>query len=588
MKLRQKTLLVIGLSLVGLVGVLYATAYIHLMKHTHDLEVDYTTQGVKRALDALDEDVSNLSIVVRQLGAWDDTYNFMVDSNNRYLKTNLSNQTFADFRLNTTVLINTSGRWVFKKGFDLKYNKEILVSKGLQEHLKAKSLLLQHTTPKSSHKGIVLLPEGLLLIASHPVVTNKFDSPIHGTLVMGRYLDAEEIQRLATLTQLSISIHPLNNVQLPPNLQAMSSALAEKEKQEVVGEIPNPKSEIQNGEILVRPLDENAIAGYTILKDIYGKPALLMEVKFPRIIYNQGKASLIYLLFSLLGAGFVFGIGNLLLLEKMVLSRLARLSDGVKSIGKSGDLSLRVSSAGEDELSSLGRTINWMLETLESSLKQLKSEQEKAEHLLLNILPSAIAERLKKEESIIADSFAEATVLFADIVGFTKLAARTSPVELVSLLNQIFSAFDRLVELHGLEKIKTIGDAYMVVGGLPTPRPDHAVAVAEMAIDMQEAIKQFNVANNVDFSIRIGINTGPVVAGVIGIKKFIYDLWGDTVNTASRMESHGLAGCIQMTEATYKCLKDKFDFENRGVIQVKGKGDMTVYLLLAKKAIARG
>ena len=213
----------------------------------------------------------------------------------------------------------------------------------------------------------------------------------------------------------------------------------------------------------------------------------------------------------------------------------------------------------------------------------LRLEQEKSDRLLLNVLPQPIAERLKQDQSIIADTFAEVTVLFADIVGFTQISSQISPPELVSLLNDIFSTFDRLAEKHGLEKIKTIGDAYMVVGGLPMPRSDHAEAIAQMALDMQQAIIEFSDTHNQDFSIRIGINSGPVVAGVIGIKKFIYDLWGDTVNTASRMESHGLPGCIQVTSATYQRLQDKYVFESRGAIEVKGKGQMTTYLLKCRK-----
>jgi PAS domain S-box-containing protein len=211
-------------------------------------------------------------------------------------------------------------------------------------------------------------------------------------------------------------------------------------------------------------------------------------------------------------------------------------------------------------------------------------EKEKSERLLRNILPSEIAFRLKHETDSIADHFADVTVLFADIVGFTKFSSCVSPIELVKLLNRIFSTFDLLAEKHGLEKIKTIGDAYMVVGGLPTPRPDHVEAVAEMALDMQREIAQFNAETGERLSIRVGINTGPVVAGVIGIKKFIYDLWGDTVNTASRMESHGISGCIQVTQATYERLRDNYLLEERGLIQVKGKGEMGVYLLIGKKS----
>lgn len=218
-------------------------------------------------------------------------------------------------------------------------------------------------------------------------------------------------------------------------------------------------------------------------------------------------------------------------------------------------------------------------------LQELNEEKEKSERLLLNILPQAIAQRLKQGETTIADSFSDVTVMFADLVGFTKLSTHLSPAELVELLNRIFSEFDKLADRYGLEKIKTIGDAYMVVGGLPTPSENHAEAIASMAIDIQAAIAKMRTKGDQPLSIRIGINTGPVEAGVIGTKKFTYDLWGDTVNIASRMESLGVPGGIQVTVATYERLRDKYIFEERGLLQVKGKGDMTTYLLLGRKGL---
>ncbi|NJN75114.1 MAG: PAS domain S-box protein [Synechococcaceae cyanobacterium RL_1_2] len=209
----------------------------------------------------------------------------------------------------------------------------------------------------------------------------------------------------------------------------------------------------------------------------------------------------------------------------------------------------------------------------------LRVEQEKSERLLLNILPQSIADRLKSEETQIADRFDEVTILFADLVNFTEISAQTSPKALVDLLNQIFSSFDHLADKHGLEKIKTIGDAYMVVGGLPNPKPDHANAIAHMALDMQREISKFQRGQDQTFQLRIGIHTGPVVAGVIGIKKFSYDLWGDAVNVASRMESHGLPGKIQVTQSAYGYLSDRFELEARGIIEVKGKGSMMTYWL---------
>ncbi|MDY6936672.1 MAG: adenylate/guanylate cyclase domain-containing protein [Cyanobacteriota bacterium] len=215
----------------------------------------------------------------------------------------------------------------------------------------------------------------------------------------------------------------------------------------------------------------------------------------------------------------------------------------------------------------------------------LRQEQAKSERLLLNVLPKEIANQLKEHEGAIASSVDDATVLFADIVGFTSLSARLSARELVNLLNQIFSEFDRLAESHRLEKIKTIGDAYMVAGGIPVPRPDGAQAVAQMALDMQRVIERFKTDRGETFQIRIGINTGSVVAGVIGIKKFIYDLWGDTVNVASRMESTGVPGGIQVTQATYERLSQQYRFKARGQVEIKGKGEMQTYWLIDRKIL---
>lgn len=243
-----------------------------------------------------------------------------------------------------------------------------------------------------------------------------------------------------------------------------------------------------------------------------------------------------------------------------------------------------------DELGEVMLAFKEMFYRIQSEIKKrkeaeavIREEQEKAEKLLLNILPAPITQKLKQGQNNIAEGFAEVTILFADIVGFTALSATIKPAELVCLLNEIFSAFDDLTEQYQLEKIKTIGDSYMVVGGLPIPRSDHAEAIAEMALAMMTEINNFSAQHDYSIRMKIGINTGPVVAGVIGTKKFIYDLWGDAVNTASRMESHGVAGGIQVTEVTYQKLKDQYSFENRGRVFIKGKGDMNTYLLLGKK-----
>lgn len=222
----------------------------------------------------------------------------------------------------------------------------------------------------------------------------------------------------------------------------------------------------------------------------------------------------------------------------------------------------------------------YIYSTFDRSERYLHAEQSKSERLLNNILPGSIVRQLRESPDTIAERFENCTVLFSDIVGFTSMSRQMPAVQVVELLNGIFSAFDDLAEKHGLEKIKTIGDAYMIVGGLPEPDPHHAENVARFALEMLDVVRQYRQENGLPLELRIGINSGDAVAGVIGKKKFIYDLWGDSVNTASRMESHGLPGQIQVTESTYMLLKDKFQFSERGSMEVKGLGIVKSYLLM--------
>lgn len=226
--------------------------------------------------------------------------------------------------------------------------------------------------------------------------------------------------------------------------------------------------------------------------------------------------------------------------------------------------------------------LQYFMSQKEATLRLLHLEQEKSDHLLLNILPAEVAAILKKEERVIADRFDNASILFADMVNFTPMSAQMKPEEVVGLLNDVFCYFDTLTEKYSLEKINTIADCYMVAAGVPRPRSDHAHALAYMALEIRDCIR-CTMFGGKQLIFRIGINSGPVVAGVIGRKKFAYDLWGDTVNTASRMESHGVGGVIQISEATYELIKNDFICEPHGSLNVKGKGDMNVWYLLGKK-----
>ncbi|MCS6794271.1 MAG: PAS domain S-box protein [Oscillatoriaceae bacterium SKW80] len=1001
--IRQKTLALVGTTIVGLIGVMYAISSSILADSLEKAEEQETRQTVQAVLNIFRQTEDDFNLRFADWSAWDETYNFIQNGNKKYIESNLVPKVLANLRVNLALFVNTSGKIIFGTGFDLEKGQYVPIPEIVRSHLSPKDVLLNHPDPSSSKTGILLLPSGPLLIASRPILTNKGTGPIRGTLIFGRNLDNAQINRITKLARLPLQLYNIDeSSKLPTDVQIARAELLKK------------AANSEKTSIFARPLNENALAGYTLLKDIYGSPVLLLRVIIPRQTYQQAKRSLKHLIISVIVVGLVFGGCTVLLLEKLVLSRLANLSADVSRIASCRDISLRLALAGSDELSSLAKNINDMLSALQqaqierqeseeryhcvieqtsegiflfdvetrrileankafaqllgysqaeilklgiydliahdpesinrniqrilrdkkytisewryrrsdgflvdvevsaslimygrrkvlcsvvrdisprkqaqeallkrqqflrkqnkvlikltksrrlsqgdflsacqliteagakvlqvaqagvwlynedrsklscmdlyssntkshsqgyelavddypvyfAALEQersiaacdartdfrtaelvmyflskfgitsmldapirlggvvrgvvcledttfrqwsadeqnfassladlvalslearerakaeaalrsaeekyrmifenaldgifqiapdgkfisanpalariygydtpedlmknvtdisrfyvnpkrreeflaamnagesvsnfesqiyrkdgspiwisenghavrdqtgallyyqgtveditqrkvieeaLRYQQQQTERLLLNILPEVIAERLKLHEAIIADSFPEVTVLFADIVEFTAFSANISPTKLVYFLNKIFSAFDLLTEIHGLEKIKTIGDAYMVVGGLPTPRKNHAEAIANMALDMQREIARFNKLHHQTLSMRIGIHTGPVVAGVIGLKKFIYDLWGDTVNIASRMESHSLPGYIQVTAATYQLLKHKYLFQKRGAIKIKGKGKMQTYFLLGKK-----
>jgi PAS domain S-box-containing protein len=712
MTLRKKTLFAIGTTLIGLNTVLYAVSSAVLSNHSASAEEQDIRRSVKETLNIFAQHQNQFVDRWNDWSQWDDVYTFIEDRNPDFIKKNLIDSYLIKEQVNLVVFAPTSGHIVFSKYFTPEKNNKVPLPEEIRKHLSVGKLLFgKDANPKSRLAGIIMLPEGPMLISTQPSLNSAGEGPAGGTIVWGQYLTEAKLKELAELINLSLTVRRFNEPNLPSDFLKARSYLSNKNS------------------IFIQPLSKESIAGYTLIRDIYQKPALLLRVDSPRIIYRRSQEALHYLMAVTFAVGFIFCAVTLLLLEKLVLLRLAYLSTKVTQIGTKGDLSLRLSLPGTDELSNVATSINTMLKSLEHQdqeqnhliarlqqeisdrisaeaalrlsedkfskafrssphpisittlnegrfievnnsflevfgyrLKEvigrtitelnfwvnleecalilerlqdtgevynqeisfrtksgtirtvllsseqidingnrcilsvinditerkqieeyLRAEQEKSELLLLNVLPKVIADQLKQNPGAIAEQFNSVTILFADIVGFTPLASGMSPTNVVNLLNQIFSTFDQLADRHGLEKIKTIGDAYMVAGGLPALKLDHAEAVAEMALDMQREIARFQRSDNQPLSVRIGINTGPVVAGVIGIKKFIYDLWGDTVNVASRMESQGIPGGIQVTAATYECLKNKYLFEERGVIPVKGKGEMITYWLIGKK-----
>ncbi len=427
---------------------------------------------------------------------------------------------------------------------------------------------LSHLKISKSGKTFILERNGLLVASSS---TKPLFRVVDGKVKRLKASDSSDVQIRSTTQYLTKHFGNLNQIKGSQQL--------------------NFTSEGQRFFVQVTPWSDKFGLDWLIV-------VVIPEADFMEQI-NANTRTTIWLCLGALGLATALGIFTAQWLTKPI-SRLCAATHAIANGNFNKNLEVQVASI--DEFSVLAESFNQMTKQLRSSFSALektnlelemrveertaalRAEQEKSEQLLLNILPEPIAEQLKQAPGAIAEQFDEVTILFADLVGFTPLSARLPPIKLVNLLNEIFSTFDQLASQHGLEKIKTIGDAYMVVGGLPVPRVDHAEAVAEMALHMQREITRFGTDKGESFQIRIGINTGSVVAGVIGATKFTYDLWGDTVNVASRMESTGVAGGIQCTAATYERLKNKYLFEKRGPMLIKGKGEMTTYWLISSKS----
>ena len=580
MTLRAKTLVVILLALLGLVGTLYRISSSVVLQGYLELEARSMRQHVLRAQQALDDDIDGLHSLAVDWGSWNELYAFIETRDQTFLESNFSD--LGVLQLDAVLLTDVEGTPVFASGMDRVLDTPTPFPDQLLALTRALDLLLGpgeqlvKASVANGRAGLVLAPEGAWLVAAQPILPSEGRGAIRGTLLMWRRLDDAAAARLERGTRLPLHFDRLDDPTLTPDLVAVAARA-------------------DSDDIVVEPRGEDNVVGYATLRGLDGQPALLLSVTAPRDIYAQGLASQHVLIGSVAVVGVVFVAIMLALLEWLVLARLARVGETVRRIGEEGDLSLRVNEAGEDELGRLGGVLNATLDSLADLraaegryLAEIEDQRAESERLLLNVLPRPIAERLKQSSDVIADDFPAATVLFIDLVGFTAFAATRPSHELVALLNRLFSTFDRLADRHGLEKIKTIGDAYMAVAGLPVPRADHVEAIADMALDALDAMGTFNREGGYAFELRIGIHTGPVVAGVIGLQRFIYDLWGDTVNIASRMESQGINGRIQVSDAVRGRLGDRYRLEERGTIEVKGIGPMRTWFLVGRRGEADG
>jgi PAS domain S-box-containing protein len=360
MSLQKKTLLIVGVTLLCLIALLYAVSYNLLLSSFAELEEQTTRRNVERVLSALADDLSNMDAILGDWAAWDDTYNFVGGTNEEYVANNLVDGTFINLRLSLMLFTDQSGAIVYGKAFDLRNEQGVPVPPSLLELLSQNASLLHHPTTASSITGLVLLPEGPLLIASQPIRTSADEGPIRGTLIMGRYLDAQEVERLAELTQLSLSLYRFNESPPLPELREATFALS------------------KGSPIFIQPVGRESIAGFALIEDIYGKPALVLRVDQPRSIYLQGLATLRYLLLAVVSVGVVFLVLLVAVLNTLVLSPLAHFDERVRSIGASGgDLSKRIEIAGRDEFADLADSVNAMLASLERSQSALRESEEK-------------------------------------------------------------------------------------------------------------------------------------------------------------------------------------------------------------------
>ncbi|TAG94059.1 MAG: PAS domain S-box protein [Oscillatoriales cyanobacterium] len=360
MKLRRKTLSIVGITIAGLTGILYATSSSILLGSLLKAEEQEATQVVKGMLNVFTQNADDFNSRFADWSAWDDAYAFIQNRNKEFIDSNLVPEGLANVRANIAVFVNTSGKIVYGTGLDRQTLKLTPIPEALKQHISLKDRILQHPNPESSLAGIMLLPSGPVLISSRPIVTTKSTGPIRGTLVFGRNLDAAGIEKLSKTTRLPLIVHSINEPNLPADFQKVRQKLSTKKP------------------IFVRVLSEDAIAGYALVNDIYNQPALLLRVDIPRETYRQGQISLLYLLVSVGLAGIGFIGCTLLLLEHLVLFRLSGLAKGVNRVSASQDLSVRLPVTGEDELSDLAHNINGMLSAI--AIAENEQIEEKARY----------------------------------------------------------------------------------------------------------------------------------------------------------------------------------------------------------------
>lgn len=507
-----------------------------------------------RALHRLHAEAKALHVTVHDYAVWDEMYTMLQDRDLSWADRNYVDTTFQTNRLNAVLFLDTEGAPFYAKAYHLAGDRPRRMPDGLIP------LMASRTADEGGGTGLVALPEGPWMVAWHPVLPSERSASPLGLAVFARALDSSAVERFADDLLLDLRLFA------PPPAPSLVPLDAER---------PAWKVDTRSA---------NELSGSFTVLGFDGRPATSVAVGIERELHRKGRAALATMVGLLLLVGLAFGALVSWLLERLVLARVDALVAEVERVGVAGDAALRVSPGGNDELGGLARAINAMLDTLDTLGRGLARERNRTEQLLFNVLPHVIATRLMDDTDRIADAVPEATVVFADLVGFTQLTRSLPAHELVDLLDELFRRFDALAAEHRVEKVKTIGDAWMGVTGAPDPSPSHAADAARFALALVASVAEFAEARGLSLSVRVGLHAGPLVAGVIGQSRLGWDVWGDTVNTAARLESSGAPGRVHVSGQLAAMLASAYELEPRGALELKGLGALETAWLLRVRA----